>query len=435
MDGTSFKNHRQAVVNIFHENGINTGIILYNSPPQPKEPFSESETAFTQEALFYWMTGYSLPNSAIVVELSNGRSTLVISGFDSHYEIWTGKIPSKEELMKQTGVDNVIDEEELLTLIESLKPPKIYSADLSSEEDFDVNNFPAAAMKARRIKFPDEVECLRKASDLTAQAIIKVLENVKPNMHEYEVQALFEFHGKLLGCRDVSFLTIAAAGQNSVYLHYSANAGQVHDGDLILLDCGLFYNHYAGDITRTFPANGKFSPDQRLVYSSLLKKQIELCQLVKPGVTFKTLNSELTQAVFEVLKEIGIVKNEPFNSEVSSLFCPHGISHHIGCNVHDQTYYGEKSDIRDSEDDDRTLRPNMIISIEPGIYFHKTRLTNERNNPTYAIVDFNKALQFAESVGGIRIEDDVLVTNDSFEILSARCPKTIEDIERIMSNQ
>ena len=98
MDGTSFKNHRQAVVNIFHENGINTGIILYNSPPQPKEPFSESETAFTQEALFYWMTGYSLPNSAIIVELSNGRSTLVISGFDSQYEFGPAKFHRKKNL-------------------------------------------------------------------------------------------------------------------------------------------------------------------------------------------------------------------------------------------------------------------------------------------------------------------------------------------------
>ena len=121
--------------------------------------------------------------------------------------------------------------------------------------------------------------------------IKKVLNEVKLPINEIEIEALFKYHGTRLGCSEVSFLTIAASGQNSVYLHNTSNSSPVNDGDLVLLDCGLFYKHYAGDITRTFPANGKFSQEQKLVYNSLLNKQIELCKNVKPGGSFSLLDS------------------------------------------------------------------------------------------------------------------------------------------------
>lgn len=444
MDGKYFKIHRQAVIEVFKKNNINTGVIVYASPPLPTEPFSGSDLSFTQEALFFWLTGWSQPNTHIIIDITTGNSTLVTSGYDEHYQIWTGAIPSREEIINQTGVDNVIDIEDMVQYVNDLKPSKIYSTTIPMNH-FPLDRFPnldqytllVATGICRRIKFPHEIEWLRKASQLTAETIKKVWSEVKPGMGESDIEAIFQYHGSRLGCNRVSFLTIVASGQNSVYLHYSSNCGRVNDGDLVLLDCGLFYNHYAGDITRTFPANGKFSPEQKLVYDSLLKQQIELCNSAKTGSSISILNQLMMKSIFTVCQEVGVVpENTPFSYDIARLFCPHGVSHHIGCNVHDQTFfYFDQSqiDIVSDRKDNDTLRPNMIISVEPGIYFHKTRLEQSKDKDMYAAVNFDRAFELAAKVGGIRIEDDVLITENGNEILSAWCPKDIASIEQIMN--
>ncbi|KAK8844321.1 hypothetical protein M9Y10_024534 [Tritrichomonas musculus] len=426
MDGKYFKLHRQSVVNTFHQNGINSGVIIYCSPSVQKELFSDSDLSFSQDALFYWLTGWEQPKTHIIIDIATGISTLVTSGYNEYYEIWTGPIPSKEEIINQTGVDSIIDINEMVSFVRSLNPVKIYSTTVPLKDFPTVDNYTllVASNICRRIKFPHEIAWLRKASELTGETIKKVLKEVKVPMKEKEIEALFKYHGALFGCDEVSFLTIVASGQNSVYLHYTANSGKVNDGDLVLLDCGLFYKHYAGDITRTFPANGKFSDEQKLVYNALLKRQIELCRAVKPGASISFLDSLMYKAVFEVCKEVGAVSNDtPYSLNIAMLFCPHSVSHPIGCNVHDQAlfYFG-----------DDVYRPNMVVSVEPGIYFHKKRLEQSRNNPSFNGVVFDRALELAEKVGGIRIEDDLLITDNGNDILSACCPKSVEEIEELM---
>ena len=438
MDGKCFKLHRKSVVDVFHKYGIKNGVIIYSSPVLPTEPFSNSDLSFTQEALFFWLTGWSQPDSHIIIDIATGKSTLATSGYNERYEIWTGPIPSKEEIINQTGVDDTIDGEKMVEYVKSLNPTKIYSTTLPLKDfpDADKYTLLVATGFCRRIKFPHEIEWLRKASQLTGETIKNVWKEVKAPMREVDIEALFKYHGARLGCNELSFLTIVAAGQNSVYLHYSSNTGPVNDGDLVLLDCGLFYKHYAGDITRTFPANGKFSPEQKLVYNSLLKQQIKLCEVTKIGCSINELNLLMLQSVFQVCKEVGIVsENLEYSFDIARLFCPHGVSHHIGCNVHDQTFFSfeeSKINIPNDREENGSFKPNMIVSVEPGIYFHKTRLERAKSNPMYKDVNFDRAFELAEKVGGIRIEDDVLITENGNEILSACCPKTVEEIEALM---
>ena len=190
---------------------------------------------------------------------------------------------------------------------------------------------------------------------------------------------------------------------------------------MILLDCGLFYQHYAGDITRTFPASGKFSDDQKLVYNALLAKQIELIEEVKPGVSMGALQMSMFDKVLQICKELKLVPESCTDLSYARFFCPHGLSHHIGCNVHDQC-----------QSDGGVLQPDMVISIEPGIYFHEERLKKEAADLPQ--LDMALAMRYAKSVGGIRIEDDVLVTPTGFDVLSKNCPKKVEEIEALMAH-
>jgi Xaa-Pro aminopeptidase len=204
----------------------------------------------------------------------------------------------------------------------------------------------------------------------------------------------------------------------------------------VLLDGGLFWHHYAGDITRTFPASGKFTADQATVYRLLLAKQKLLIAEVKPGVTLMSLTQQMQTHVFDILKQIGVVRPDAeFVRAVAAFFVPHGISHHIGVSLHDYCYHKEPSKIKDSLQRVRTLAPGMVISVEPGIYFHPDRIDMMGKDPPYDIVDVEVARTFARTVCGMRIEDDVVVTETGCEVLSANCPKEIEEIEALMATK
>lgn len=437
MEGKCFRMHRERLVSVFKSHGINEGVIVYDAPDVEEERFTGSELPFIQDGMFYWLTGWEDPSAIILIDISTGKSTLLLKEYDEKYEIWTGPIPSNESVITATGVDEIKFHGDLNDIITSIKPSKIFSHTnfpFLPDEEIDEQTLLTAAAIARRTKFPHEIDALRRAAEATSEAIKDVWKDVQPGMMEYDVETSFLYHGAKLGGRIPSFLTIVAAGPRSVYLHYSQNKYQIEDGDLILLDCGLFIDHYAGDITRTFPANGKFSEDQKRVYDLLLAKQIELIEMVKPNITFTQLNNATYEKVFEVLKVLKIVPSDcPYDLNITRVFLPHGVSHHVGCNVHDHSMnISNESLIIETVDKARTIEANQIITIEPGIYFHAVRLQKLKDAPEYANIDFDLALHYAKTVGGIRIEDDVLVTETGFKVLST-CPKSSDDIEALMA--
>ena len=230
----------------------------------------------------------------------------------------------------------------------------------------------------RMIKEPYELDLMRKAVKITTDGLEAMMKNARPGMYEYELEAYFDFVLTKNGVTDKAFKTIVASGERGTILHYSKNNCMTKDGDLVLVDCGAQYGWYCGDITRTFPVNGKYTPLQKQIYDIVLEGQRRVIETIKPGVKFSRLNETLKEFYFEELKNF------------------HGVSHYLGAETHDIGRYG-----------DRTLVPGMVLTVEPGLYIEE-----------YGI--------------GIRTEDDALVTENGCELLSDGFMKTTEEIEEFM---
>jgi Xaa-Pro aminopeptidase len=244
----------------------------------------------------------------------------------------------------------------------------------------------------RLIKTDEEVAEIKKAINITHDGIKSLMNNAKPEMMEYELEANFDYVLKCSGVTDYAFKTIAASGVNATILHYSQNNTKTEDGDLILFDLGAQWNYYNADITRTFPLNGSFTERQKDIYNIVLKAMKDTMAVIKPGVPFTKLNETTRVSLAESLKKIGLIKED---SELSKYYF-HGVSHYLGLDTHD---VGSR---------DMELKPGMVLTIEPGLYIEEEKI-------------------------GIRIEDDVLVTEDGYENLSKDIIKSVEDIESFMN--
>jgi Xaa-Pro aminopeptidase len=240
----------------------------------------------------------------------------------------------------------------------------------------------------RTIKSPAELELIRKAIKMTGEGILNALRTCKTGVREYELQAAIEFEMTRQGSEAPAFHCIIGSGENSLILHYDKNNCQVKNGDVLVMDVGAQYQGYAADITRTIPVSGKFTKEQKEVYNVVLEAQIESIKMIRPGITFNDLENKAT----------AIITKAGYKSYIQ-----HGITHPIGLDVHDVS----------SGD---TLAEGMIITIEPGLYIP----VNDEKLPS------------AYHGFGIRIEDDILVTRDGYELLSGDIPKKADEIEKIM---
>ena len=247
----------------------------------------------------------------------------------------------------------------------------------------------------RLLKEDWELERMRRAMDITRLGIEEMMRQAKPGMKEYEIEACFDYVLKKNGVQQKAFQTIAAGGVRGTILHYVGNDQPVADGELILIDAGAQVDWYNGDISRTFPVNGKFTERQKLVYEIVLEGQQKVIEAIRPGVPFASLNELLKEHYFEELKKIGLVETE---ADVAKYYY-HGVSHYLGAETHDIGRYAE-----------RTLQPGMVLTVEPGLYIEEWEI-------------------------GIRIEDDVLVTEHGREVMTADMIKTVEEIEAFMASK
>jgi Xaa-Pro aminopeptidase len=251
----------------------------------------------------------------------------------------------------------------------------------------------------RGIKTEEELTMIRKAVQISCAGQVEVMKAMRPGMSEREVQGIHEFVFKKYQAEDLGYPSIVGGGHNGCILHYIDNyKPEITSKELVLMDLGAEYHGYTADITRTIPANGKFSQEQKLIYNIVLKAQEEAMKICKPGTTFAQLTLVTKQVVNKGLKELGIIKSET----EQHLYYPHGCCHHIGLDVHDRGNYDQ-------------LKENMVITIEPGIYIPENADCDKR---WWGIA--------------VRIEDDFLITRNGNEHLSASAPRTVEDIEATM---
>lgn len=392
-------------------------LILYSGAPAHIS--ADAYYEFEANRHFFYLTGLRRENMVLLMRKSGGNSrvTLYIEKADPTAERWTGKMVTVEEAKEISQIQDVrfVDrfDAEVNYLLNNANVSCCYfdcfrnqSTDLpdynlSKAQQFAANypgvqlrNLWAMASQLRMQKDKDEVTLIQQAVDVTRQALQYVMTNLKPGMKEYQAQADYEYMVHYLGAEGPSFQTIAGSGKNGCMLHYETNRETCQDGSLLLLDLGTRWQGYCSDITRTYPVNGKFTDRQRQVYEIVLRANKEVAAQAKPGMTTRELNDICKKVLAAGCMELGLIEKE---EEIGKYYM-HGVSHHLGIDVHDVTVEGVK------------LAPGSVITDEPGLYIDEWEI-------------------------GIRIEDDLLITGDGCEILSAGIIKEPDEIEAFMAKR
>ena len=452
---------RMAVMEQMDNRGM---LILFSADPRPYS--GDVHYEFRQENNLYYLTGIGQPDITLVLMPQNldRREILFLPAPNPQSELWTGKMLSAQEATEISGIETVWNTSEFDRFINSIlygrafRPSTDTGADQYREffadlQKGDVNIFflmePKPGLRGkitkelqfanrlrerftgiqikdtsqifhqlRVIKSPYEIKQIREAIDITIEAQLQAMKNLRPGTWEYEVEALIEYVFKKRNSFDWAFPSIIASGSNATILHYQKNQRQTKKGDLLLMDIGAEYKYYAADITRTVPVEGKFTPEQATIYQLVLEAQKAAMAVIKPGVSF----SDMQQKAVEVLKE-GLYRIQLITAKSSNqyrVFFPHGVGHFLGLDVHD-VRYGE------------LLRPNMVLTVEPGIYVREDSLERLAAQGV-GKEDLEKIRPAVEKFMniGVRIEDDVLVTENGYELLSKGAPRELSQIEAII---
>jgi Xaa-Pro aminopeptidase len=267
----------------------------------------------------------------------------------------------------------------------------------------------------RLFKSPEELRAMRKAARISAKAHCRAMKKCKPGMREYQIESELLYSFMQQGARFTAYSSIVGGGANGCILHYIDNQDVLQDGDLLLIDAGAEFEHYASDITRTFPVNGRFNKEQRALYEIVLEAQLAAIEEVKPGNHWNDPHNAAVRVITTGLKSVGLLKgsvDKLIKSEAYKPFYMHRTGHWLGMDVHDVGDYK-------IDDEWRLLEPGMVLTVEPGIYIgaSMSKVPSKWHNI------------------GIRIEDDVLVTRDGHEVLSAGVPKAVDEIETLMAGK
>lgn len=400
---------------------------------------NDTEYPFRQNSDFYYLTGFNEPDAVLVLAPhAEVQVQLYCQPKDPQQEVWHGRRLGVARAVEQLGVDvaHPIDEldEHLWQLFDGVHT--VYCD--HSQQDFFQHLLGIAAElrssgkrgvqpplrwqncapwlhRMRLVKSEAELEVMREAARISVRAHKRAMRFVKAGRFEYQVAAELHHEFAMHGAAAPAYGTICGSGENACILHYTENSDELKDGDLLLIDAGAEYLGYAADITRTFPVNGKFSEPQRQLYEVVLRAQQASLAVIKPGGTLQQAQEVASRALTEGLVELGILNgsvNENMQQATYRRFFIHGLGHWLGLDVHDV------GDVRRG-DKSTPFQPGMVLTVEPGLYIPQDATDVE-----------------AQWRGlGIRIEDDVVVTVDGYENLTAEVPKTVAEIETWMQSK
>jgi Xaa-Pro aminopeptidase len=358
---------------------------------------------YRQDSDFYYLTGFSEPEAAVVFIPGHpsGEYILFCRPRDPAMETWNGHRAGPEGVRTYYGAQQAFPIQELTVRLAELR---------GERQQIDPKPFIA---EMRVCKSEGEIRLMRKAAEISARGHLRAMQACRPGLKEYHLEAelLHEFMQE--GCRAVAYPSIVAGGINACTLHHTDNNSELRDGDLVLIDAGCEYENYASDITRTFPSNGRFSEPQRIIYSLVLETQLAIIEKIRPGLAWPDMQQTVIRMITQGLIDIGLLYGEInilLEQKAYTPFYMHGAGHWLGLDVHDVGAHK-------IDDEWRKLVPGMVLTVEPGIYISPH---TENIDPKWWGI-------------GIRIEDDVLVTQNGCEVLSAGAPKTIPEIETLMA--
>ncbi len=422
------------------EMGLNSIAVIATSPVAMRN--RDADYKYRADSSFFYLTGFAEPEAVAVIETFATREegysfSLFCRERDRDMEIWNGY---------RAGIDGAIedfdaDEAYAIDLLDEEILPKLQNKEklfyrIGHDAAFDARvatwikeangetrrgtSAPTQLIQLDRIidemrliKTPEELELMQIASDISAEAHTKAMQSVKPDMMEYALEAELNYIFGKNGCVP-SYNSIVGGGENGCILHYVENDKPLKDGDLVLIDAACEYQFYASDITRTFPVNGKFSPEQKALYNVVLDAQIAAIDAVRIGNSYKEPHNVAVRILVQGLLDLGIMQGdleEIITSERFRQFYMHGTGHWLGMDVHDVGSYKVDGEWRPYEE-------GMVVTVEPGLYIA----------PDDETVD-------AKWRGiGIRIEDDVVATKKGPLVLTKNVVKTVEDIEALMAN-
>jgi Xaa-Pro aminopeptidase len=399
----------------------------------------DTEYPYRQDSDFFYLSGFPEPEAVLVLipGRPHGEYVLFCRERDRAMEIWNGFRAGPEGAVKDFGADDAFpigDLDEILPGLIEGRERVYYQMGRDAEFDRHVMNWvntirakvrsgahPPGEFIAldhllhdmRLFKSPAEIKVMQKAADITANAHLRAMEKCRPGMMEFQLEAEFLHEFSREGSRFPAYSSIVGGGANACVLHYIDNDCELKDGDLVLIDAGAEYQHYAADITRTFPVNGKFSREQRALYDVVLKAQLAAIRAVKPGNHWNEPHEAALKELVKGLVELGLLQgkvDELIASEAYRRFYMHRTGHWLGMDVHDVGDYKVG-------DEWRVLEPGMVLTVEPGLY----------------VAADDDTVDSKWRGIGIRIEDDVLVTEKGRKILTAAAPKDPDEIEALMA--
>ncbi|KAI9276796.1 peptidase M24, structural domain-containing protein [Phascolomyces articulosus] len=440
---------RQNVEKVLEHFNRKDGVIVVKGKELRERDDTDVEVDFRQESSFYYLTGVAEPGFYVVIDVATKRIQLFAPPVNPDDVVWMGYPDSLETLQTKYDVDEALYTTDLDARLKeasavytiphfnlTFKDEAIKSA---STEDNDA--LYAAISEARIVKADWEIEVMRKANKISSDAHVKVMEAAKTGINEAELYAIFLNESNRNGAFFQSYMPIFGAGMNAATLHYNKNNATIENAtDMILVDAGCEYNYYASDITRTFPVGGKFTEEAATIYSIVLDMQKACFAELKAGAKWEDIHTVALEVAAEGLIKTGIIvgeKQELLDKDVVAAFFPHGIGHMIGIDVHDVPKYCTSVERIDRPSYRylrmrRTLAAGNVVTVEPGIYFCEFMIdpvVKAEETKKYINVDI---LNKYKSVGGVRIEDNLVVTEDGYVNLTT-APKEIAEIEALMA--
>ena len=431
-ENTIYKKRRQRLFKLMKDNSI----ALIESAPE-KIRNNDSTYRYRQCSNFYYLTGYDKPSALLLVLKKNKKLSthFFTKKPNKHDEIWTGQLPTSTTTKNLYGFDkcSYLNDIEKYLMLYLANTKTIYHAwddDTVNKSIFDSclhklgekyrsgTEIPSEFFslkkivhKLRLIKEKSEIDLIRAAGKISSLAHIEMIKKCKPGLTERELEAVLLYNFNINDASE-AYTSIVASGKNACVLHYIDNSSMLMNGDLLLTDAACEYKNYASDITRTIPVNGKFTEDQKLLYNLVLKAQQKAITACVIGNTLQYIHMVAVKVICKGLIDLGLINEnykQAMNEKLYKKFYMHNTGHWLGLDVHDPSEYKENKELV-------KLEPGMIFTVEPGLYIRSDKSTDKR---------FHNI--------GIRIEDDILITKNGPEILTLKAPKSIDEIEYLMS--
>ena len=398
---------------------------------------NDTDYSFRQDSYFWYLTGFDEPDATLIlIKYADGQTHVFMSLLpkDEQAEIWHGRRLGAQAAIAKLALDNAFDNSQLEDQLANILSNKqtVYSLyiqtsvkKLIDQTIMNLKRVPKQGLlapsqhidiqsqldEARLVKSTTEIAIMQAVADISAQAHCQAMQLCKPTLNEYHLEAEIQYVFARNGARHPAYTSIVGGGDNACILHYTQNNQVLQDGDLVLIDAGGELEGYAADITRTFPVNGRFSRPQASVYQIVLDAQLAALELLKPGALLPEVTQVVVEIITQGLLDLGILTGE-LHDNIERLtyrhYFMHGLGHYLGLDVHDVGEYKV-------DGAPRPLSPGMVLTVEPGIY----------------IAPGSDCPEIYHGIG-VRIEDDIVITETSNHVLTHQVPKTIAEIEALM---